>query len=179
MRGAVVAVVVVGWSLMAAGTARAQDVSPLVQTGVIEASIADVWHAWTTSEGLRAWVAPHAEIDLRLGGTMRTNYNAKGRLGDADTIENTVLAYEPLRMLSMRVAKPPAGFPFPNAIQKMWSILYLDPIGIRNTRVRTVTLGFDASEESQKMRAFFQRGNAAELAKLQKYFAEKPVTKLE
>jgi uncharacterized protein YndB with AHSA1/START domain len=166
------------WSL-AAGAAGAQDVSPLVHTGVIEASIADVWRVWTTSDGLREWIAPHAEIDLRLGGFMRTNYNAKGRLGDPGTIENTVLAYEPMRMLAMRVAKPPAGFPFPNAVQKMWSILYLDPIGIRNTRVRAVTLGFDASEESQKMRAFFQRGNTAELAKLQKYFAEKPATKLE
>ena len=176
MKHAILAIMV--WAL-SLGVAASQDVAPLVHTGVIEASIADVWRAFATSEGMREWVAPHAAIELRLGGARRVNYNAKGRLGDPETIESTVLAYEPLRMLATRVAKPPAGFPFPRAVLQMWSILYLDAIGLRNTRVRVVTLGFDATEESQKMRAFFERGNAAELAKLQKYFAEKPVTKLE
>jgi uncharacterized protein YndB with AHSA1/START domain len=176
MKQAILAIVV--WAL-SFGTAAGQNLAPLVHTGVIEASIADVWRAFATSEGMREWMTPHAEIELRLGGVRRANYNAHGRLGDPDTIESTVLAYEPLRMLATRVAKPPAGFPFPRAVLQMWSVLYLDPIGIRNTRVRVVTLGFDTTEESQKMRAFFERGNAAELAKLQKFFAEKPVTKSE
>ena len=32
--------------------------------------------------GLRSWLAPHAEIDLRIGGLMRANYDSRGALGD-------------------------------------------------------------------------------------------------
>lgn len=33
-------------------------------------------------------------------------------LSDANTIENRILAYEPERMLAIRIAKAPASFPF-------------------------------------------------------------------
>src|SRR5688572_6761423 len=72
-----VAIVVAVW-----GSADAQDVSPVVHEGIVEAPLDAVWAAWTTSEGLRSWMAPHAEIDLRVGGRMRANYNAQGTLGD-------------------------------------------------------------------------------------------------
>src|SRR5687767_14842143 len=77
------------------GGVSAQDISPLVHEGIVEAPIAKVWAAWATSEGLRSWLAPHAEIDLRVGSRMRTNYNAQGSLGDPQTIENTVLSFDP------------------------------------------------------------------------------------
>ena len=66
------------------GRAAAQDVGPIVHEGTVEASLDQVWTAFTTSEGLRSWLAPHAEIDLRVGGLMRTNYSAQGQLGDAE-----------------------------------------------------------------------------------------------
>ena len=39
-------------------------------------------------------------------------------------------------------------------------------------RVRTVGLGYGNDEESKKMRAFFDRGNAYTLQKLQEKFAQ-------
>jgi uncharacterized protein YndB with AHSA1/START domain len=151
---------------------RAQSAEPLVHEAVVDAPVEDVWAAFTTGEGLRSWMAPHAEIDLRIGGLMRSNYNAQGSLADASTIENRVLAFDPRRMFAMQVAKPPAEFPFPAAIRQMWTIVYFDAVGPRQTRVRTVGLGFGADEESRKMRAFFDRGNAATLTGLQRRFAE-------
>ena len=149
----------------------AQDLGPLVHEGVVDAPPSQVWAAFTTSAGLRSWMAPVAEIDLRIGGRMKTNYNAQGTLDDPQAIENTILAFEPERMLSMKVAAPPVGFPFPNAIQKMWSVVYFQPEGAGRTRVRAVSLGFGPDEESQKMRAFFDKGNAQTLSQLQKRFA--------
>lgn len=154
------------------GGAAAQNVSPIVSEGIIEAPLDAVWAAWTTSEGLRSWLAPHAEIDLRVGGVMRTNYSAQGVLGDPQTIENTVLSFDPKTMLSIKVAKTPAGFPFPNAIQQMWTVLYFEETGPRRTQVRVVSLGFRPDEESQKMRAFFDRGNAVTMQQLQRHFSE-------
>ncbi len=76
-------------------------------------------------------------------------------------------------MLSFKVTKAPQGFPFPNAITKMWSVLYFEPQGDKATRVRGVSLGFGDDEESTKMRQFFNRGNAITLEHLQKRFAPK------
>ena len=92
--------------------------------GIVEGSIEQVWVALTTSEGLRSWRAPHAEIDFGIGDVMWTNYNPQGRLGDPGTIENAILSFEPQRMLSVKVSKAPANFPFPNAIHEMWTVSY-------------------------------------------------------
>lgn len=156
------------------GPASAQNVDPIVSESTIDAPVEAVWAAWTTSEGLRAWLAPHAETELRLGGLMRTNYNAKGSLGDPGTIENTILSFEPKRMLSIKVAKAPQTFPFPNAVQQMWTVLYFEPAGADKTRLRVVGLGFGPDEESQKMRAFFEKGNEFTLKQLQAHFSKKP-----
>jgi uncharacterized protein YndB with AHSA1/START domain len=150
---------------------RAQDPGSVEHEGIVEAPLGDVWAAWTTDEGLRAWLAPHADIELQVGGQLRANYAAAGVLGDAQTIEHTILAFEPQRMLSIRVSAAPHDFPFPNAIADMWTVIYFEPSGPDRTQVRIVSLGFGADEESQAMRAFFEHGNAATLAQLQRLFA--------
>ncbi len=113
----------------------------------------------------------HSEIDLRVGGLMRTHYDPKGEIGDAQTIENRILSFEPGRMLSIQVSKAPLGFPFPDAIKAMWTVIYLTPEAGAQTRVRIVGLGFGDDPDSQKMRQYFDRGNAYTLRKLQERFA--------
>ena len=149
----------------------AQNEAPIVHEGVVEAPLEQVWTAFTTSAGLRSWLAPHAEIDLRVGGLMRANYNPDGRIGDAGTIENVILSFDPPRMISIKVARPPAGFPFPNAVRTMWTVIYFSSAGPSSTSVREVTLGFTRDPESQRMRAFFAQGNATTFAQLQRHFA--------
>lgn len=156
------------------GSARAQDTNPVVAVSIVEAPVGAVWNAWATSAGLRSWLAPHADIDLRVGGLMRTNYDAQGSLGDSKTIENRILSLDPGRMLSIQVSKAPDNFPFANAIQHMWTVVYFEPVGPKRTRVRVVGLGFRSDAESQRMRVFFDRGNAVTLQQLQRYFPAKP-----
>ncbi|HLA14909.1 MAG TPA: SRPBCC domain-containing protein [Gemmatimonadaceae bacterium] len=149
------------------------DTSAVISDAIIEAPLQAVWDAWATSEGLRSWLAPQADIDLRVGGLLRANYNAKGSLADPQTIHNTVLSLDPGRMLSIKVSKAPEGFPFANAIQHMWTVVYFEPAGQNLTRVRVVGLGFRADPESQRMRAFFDQGNATTLKQLQRRFAKR------
>lgn len=158
---------------LVSGSASAQNVGPIVAEGIVEAPLDSVWTAWTTSDGLRGWLAPQAEIDLRVGGLMRTNYDPAGVLGDHRTIVNEVLSYEPRRMLSIRVARAPDGFPFANAIQQMWTVVYFDEAGPDRTGLRVVGLGFRPDEESQRMRAFFESGNTATVEALQRHYATK------
>ncbi|HEX8338307.1 MAG TPA: SRPBCC domain-containing protein [Pyrinomonadaceae bacterium] len=149
----------------------------LVHEGVVAAAVGDVWAAFTTSKGQESWMAAHSEVELRVGGRMRTHYDPKGVIGDPKTIENEIISYDPERMLSIKVTKPPEGFPFPNAVRGMWTVIYFEPLSPGMTRVRIVGLGFGEDEESKKMRAFFDRGNAYTLKKLQERFAPKPSVK--
>jgi uncharacterized protein YndB with AHSA1/START domain len=159
--------VVASLVLMSLGaSASAQNTNPLVTEGVVDAPAEAVWAAWTTNEGLRSWLAPHVSIDFRIGGLMRTNYNVAGVLGDAQTIENTILSFEPGRMLSIKVTNAPENFPFATAVLEMWTVMYFEPNGESQTKVRVVGLGFGPDEESQRMRAFFERGNADTLEQL-------------
>ena len=145
--------------------------SPLRHEGLINAPVPEVWKAFTTTDGLKSWMAPLAEIDLRVGGKMRVNYDASGKLGDEKTIENTILSLEPERMLSIQATRPPAGFPFPTAIKDMWTVLRFEPAGADRTRLIITGMGFGESEESVKMREFFDKGNAHTLELLRKKFA--------
>ena len=145
----------------------------LVHEGVVAAPLKDVWAAFTTAKGQESWMVAHSEVELKVGGRMRTHYDPKGRIGDPKTIENEIISYDPGHMLSMRVAKAPEGFPFPNAVRGMWTVIYFEAAGPLTTRVRFVSLGFGDDEESKKMREFFDRGNAFTLRKLQERFAPK------
>lgn len=145
----------------------------LVHEGVVAAPARDVWAAFTTEEGQESWMVAHSELELKVGGLMRTHYDPKGVIGDPGTIENTIISFDPERMLSIRVTKAPEAFPFPTAVKSMWTVIYFEAVDPRSTRVRVVGLGFGSDEESQKMRAFFDRGNAFTLKRLQERFAPK------
>ncbi len=156
---------------------RAQADTPLVHEGIVNAPLAQVWAAFTTKDGLESWMTAHAEIDLKVGGIMKTQHDAKDTVDGPGAIANIILSYEPMRMLSMRVQKFPQGFPFPNAIKQMWTMVYFEPQGENATRIREVCLGFTAEEESRKMREFFNYNNAVTLDLLQKRFAVAAVSK--
>ncbi len=151
-------------------TAWAGD-NTLRHEAIIDAPVEAVWEVWTTNEGFKVLGVALAEIDFRMGGKMLTHYDPNGVLGDPNTIENTILSFEPLRMLSIRCTKPPATFPYKTAMERMWSVIYFEPVGLHRTRVILVGMGYTDDEESRKMREHFDKGNAWTLAKLKEKFA--------
>jgi uncharacterized protein YndB with AHSA1/START domain len=147
------------------------DPHRLITEGIIDAPREQVWKAFATKEGQESWNVAHAEIDCRVGGKMLTHYNPDGKIGDPNTIENLILALDPGHMMTIKVGTPPAQFPFKNAIKNIWTVIYLDEVGSKQTRVRVVGNGYGDDEESQKLRSFFDKGNAATLQKLQEKFS--------
>jgi len=152
------------------GLGQATSDISFVNEGVINAPIQEVWKVFSTSEGYKALGPALAEVDLRIGGTIRSRYRADGPLGDAETIENVILAYEPPTMIATRIQKPPASFPFKEAWKKTWTVMTLIPIDNTHTRLRGASLGYGTDEESRAMRAFFERGNQQTIESLQKHF---------
>lgn len=142
--------------LLATGALAAE---PQVTEGFVNAPIAEVWRIFTTSEGFVRTGATHAAVDLRIGGEIRAHYDAKGQLGDPETIVNEVLAYEPQRMLALRVKQAPAKFPHREALASTWTVLYFTPSGEDMTHVRIVGLGYSSDAASQALREYFEAGN--------------------
>lgn len=144
---------------------------PLVTEGVVKAPVSEIWKVFSTSEGFKKLGVAQCELDLRVGGVIRSHYDPKGTLGDEGTIHNEILSYERDRMISMRIKKPPQGFPFAEKTwQGTWSVISLSDLGDGRTHVRMVGLGYPESDEGRKMRQFFESGNAWVLAQLQKQF---------
>jgi len=138
--------------------AAAWAVEPQVTEGFVNAPVAEVWRIFTTSEGYLATGAAQADVRLAMGGEIRSHYDAKGTLGDAETIVNEILAYEPERMLAIRIKQAPASFPHRDAVAGTWTVIYFAPAG-EMTQVRIVGLGYNDSPASQAMRKFFAEGN--------------------
>ena len=104
---------------------------------------------------------------------MRTHYDQAGRIGDPNTIENTILCFEPRRMLAIQVTNPPEKFPYKNAIKNLWTVLYSKDLGPSRTQLKLVGLGYRNEEESRKLRNFFDKDNIYTLKKLQNKFSDK------
>jgi len=138
--------------------AAAGGAEPQVTEGFINAPVAEVWRIFTTSEGFLATGAAQADVKLEVGGEIRSHYDPKGKLGDAETIVNEILAYEPERMLAIRIKRAPASFPHRDAVAGTWTVIYFAPAGDM-TQVRIVGLGYNDSPASQAMRKFFADGN--------------------
>jgi uncharacterized protein YndB with AHSA1/START domain len=152
---------------------RAASIDPVVTTGVVNAPPSEVWKALTTKEGIESWMVAKTEFELRVGATWKTSYSKDSTLDDDAAIHHTILAYDPERMFAFRTIKIPNGFPFPNAIAKTWTVMYLEPMGERQTRFTSRMLGYTDDEESQKMRTFFERGNQQTLESLIKRFEKR------
>jgi uncharacterized protein YndB with AHSA1/START domain len=158
-------------ALCAAARSLAADGPSFVNEGVVAAPIADVWRVWSTSEGYKAVGVALANVDLRVGGLIRSRYGADGVLGDEQTIEQEILAYEPPRMIAVRIHKTPANFPFKDAWKHTWTVVTLTPLDDGHTRVRAVSLGYESDAESLAMQRFFERGNQQTLDALVAHFS--------
>jgi len=143
---------------------------PLVHSATVNAPVAAVWDAYTTTEGSKRWMVGSGTTETKVGVLMRTRETAKSKLEGADVIENRILAFDPRRMLTIQCVRTPEQFPFKKAIAKVWTVLYFEPVGEKKTKVVCRMLGWDGSAESTQMRRFFMKGNQQELDELVKYF---------
>ena len=139
----------------------------------IDAGIDAVWASFTTKDGLESWMAPLVEVEFTVGGAIRSNYDAEGAIGDAGTIENTILSYDPKRMISLKATGFPEGFPFKDAARRTWTVFYFDAISSEKTQVTVVGLGYTDDEQSRKMKEFFSVANKQSLDSLNKTLSER------
>jgi uncharacterized protein YndB with AHSA1/START domain len=131
---------------------------PLEHQGVLPVPVEKAWALFTTTEGLKKWVAEKAECDFRVGGAWRSSYDPTSNLKDDKTIVNSILAYDPMKMIAMQCTQTPAGFPWPEEFKKCWTVIYLDKVE-GGTKVTFRSFGYPDTENGHKLRDFFKAGN--------------------
>lgn len=133
------------------------------------ASTAQVWEMVSTAQGLRAFVAPVTDVELKYNGKYYTNYNPAAKIGDPGTIYNTVLAYVPQQMLAIHVKLGKAVFPATVVeADRLNAILEIKDLGDNRVRVSETMVGWQTGEDWDKVYKFFQTGNAYVLGQLYK-----------
>src|SRR5262245_15516770 len=136
---------------------------------VVDASPEQLWEAFTTKAGAESWMVPLAEIDLRVGGTMRTNYDKKAGIGGPGTIVHHILAYEPNWMLAMRFDAP-ANAGWAKIAETCWTVIRFEPVSAERTRVVETMVGWGEGPEWDRSYRHFKAGNAWTLEQLRKKF---------
>ena len=145
---------------MAAPDAASESDKTIVRTATVDATPAEVWRAWTTSEGMTEWWVEEANIELKIGGKFELymlpdNAQFAGNRGSEHC---TILAYAPERMLSATWNAPPT---FPEQRFKHTRItLLLEPVdGAEQTKVTLIHSGWPAdgmADQSSKWPQVFE-----------------------
>ena len=132
----------------------------LIQEFDVKASLEEVWKAYTTAEAWKKWVAPLAEVDLKIGGQFRANYNKEGTIGDSTTIINNIINYVPHRLITLQ-AELSEHFPeFMKADSKrLFNVVYFDPIDELTTNVKSYGIGYKNNNKYKALLKFFISGN--------------------
>jgi uncharacterized protein YndB with AHSA1/START domain len=154
----------------------------LRQELIVSASLADVWAAFTTEEGLQTWAAPVVEVDLRMGGSFKSNYDPEAEIGDPGTISVTFVNYVPLKLLTLQAE---LGDPFPEEIrqaqQRLYNILEFEEVDPERTRIVSWGVGYGKGGSWDEFMSFFIEGNEWSFSMLLKRFRDGPIdwTKVE
>jgi len=145
----------------------------LQHSAVINAPSEVLYTGFTNAEGIKKhWGVALAEVDFRIGGLIRTNYNPKGVLGDGGTIGNTILAFEPGRMVTI---KPIAPANAPESIKLLcttgWNVIRFEPLAPSRTRITISGMGFGTGGLWDEAYSIFDKGNAQTLEHIRKLYA--------
>ncbi len=142
----------------------------LIQEFDVNVSIDSVWNAYTTKKGWESWATALAEIDVKNGGIIRTNYNKTGRIGDSTTIVLYVKNYVPKKLITLQ-AELTGNFPefMKKDWQNMYNIVHFDAIEPSRTKVISYGIGYKNNSKYKSLLKFFIKGNAMSYINLISY----------
>jgi len=142
----------------------------------IDAPVARVWWALTTSEGFRSWAAPVAQVTLGNDGLIEASYRLTAKIGDPDNIRNRIVAYVPEHLLVLRNEHAPRNAPFSaEAFGRIRTVIELQDLGGGRTRVIESSVGYGEGKEFDSVYSHFRSGNAEEFDLLEKSLTKGPI----
>ena len=140
----------------------------LIQEVSISAPVEEVWKAYTTSDGWTGWAAPKAEIDLRVGGRIRTAY--EGEIGGENTNTLQIVNYVPNRLLTLRAD---VSENWPDIMKKdadrLSNVVLFESTGPDTTQIQSFGIGYTNAPEYEQLMSFFIRANEGLYENLKAY----------
>ncbi len=142
----------------------------LIQEFNVNVPIDSVWNAYTTKNGWESWATALAEVDIKNGGLIRTNYNKNGKIGDSTTIVLHVKNYVPKKLITLQ-AELTKNFPeFMKADEKdLYNLVYFESIKPSVTKVTSYGIGYKNNAKYKGLLNFFVKGNAMSYINLISY----------
>lgn len=142
----------------------------LIQELTVKAPIDSVWNAYTTKKGWENWAVPLAEVDLRVGGFIKTNYNAQGKIGDSTTIVTHIINYVPKRLLTLQ-AEISDNFPefMKEDSKDFFNIIYFDELENGDTNIKSFGIGYKNNPKYLSLMSYFIPANEKTLMNLISY----------
>ena len=132
----------------------------LKQSFIVNVALDSVWNAYTTKKGWESWATSIAEIDFKINGIVKTNYDKAGEIGDESTITLHILNYIPKRMLTLQ-AELTKNFPaFMKADEKnLYNVILFEEVSPSKTKVISYGIGYKNNEKYMSLMKFFIQGN--------------------
>ncbi len=141
---------------------------------LVHAPVDAVFAAWSTSDGVKSFFAPDADIDARPDGAYRVFFDPYGEPGLKGADDMRVLAVQAPTMISFTWNAPP-HLPLARA-QRTAVIVRLRPEPNDLTRVTLTHVGWGEGGEWDEAYAYFDKAWDGVLANLRKRFDEgKPI----
>ena len=150
----------------------------LIQELTVKASIDSVWNACTTKKGWENWAVPLAEIDLKVGGYIKTNYNERGEIGDSTTIVTHIINYVPKRLLTLQ-AEITENFPefMKDDAKDFFNVIYFDELENGDTNIKSFGIGYKNNPKYLSLMNYFIPANEKTLMNLIAYLETDVKTK--
>lgn len=146
----------------------------------VNASLKEIWHAWTTNEGVRTFLARKSNVRLEIGGPFELFFSPDSPKGEQGSEDCRVLSYLPMEMISFSWSAPPQ---FAHARgQRTWVVIRFEQLGPAQTRVKLTHLGWDEAkaahpeyiEEWEQVYRYFTEAWASVLESLKQRFDNGP-----
>ncbi|WP_348260702.1 SRPBCC domain-containing protein [Telmatobacter sp. DSM 110680] len=131
----------------------------------VPAPVAEVWKAFSTSEGLSTWLFPHATVDLKPGGDWLVHFPGGSTGG------GTIVSFVPERELVISALAPDK---FPQVRETRTRAVFQFEARGNSTVVRLTQTGWKSGDEWTRAYAYLTAGNAQLLATLHQRFVDGP-----
>ena len=122
---------------------------------VVNATLSQVWEAWTTSAGAETFFGPQCQIDPRPGGSYVIYFDLDAEPGKRGAEGMILMALQTEQMLSFTWSAPPH---LPNVRRQMTHVMIrLKPVASSKTRVVLRHDGWGTGGEWDQAYEYFER----------------------
>jgi uncharacterized protein YndB with AHSA1/START domain len=140
---------------------------------LVPATLEEVWHAWTTTEGTKTFFSPRTQVELAASGPYEILFNLDDPAGSRGSEGCVVLSYLPREMLSFSWNAPPEF----GELRGQHTIVVLRFEEVEPGKVK-VTLwhhGWGRGEDWDRLYDYFDKAWSYVLSNLKKRFVAGPI----